>query len=97
MMQQKLSKLSSAFSESKCLYVSKNDSDIFLHDVCKNIKIKIDKDSIDVLVEQELIFSVSINQKTYNKLVVLYYLYKYTNIIIFVKRIVTLILKLIKR
>lgn len=95
-MQQKLAKLESAFSTDKCIYVAKNNEDIISHDVCAQIKIKVNKSKILVEQQNEVLFEILINEKTYNKLVVLYYLYKYTKIFIFMKRIVLLIIKIIK-
>lgn len=96
-MQQKIAKLESAFSVEKCLYVAKNDEDIILHDVCAQIKIKVNKNKILVEHHSEVLFEVDIKEKTYNKLVLLYYLYKYTKIFVFIKRIVLLVIKIIKK
>lgn len=89
-------KLENAFQNQDCIYVTKRDNVFILNDLCNNIVIYLDKEKIKVSVQLE-VFEFKSSERLYNKVHVLYTIYKFSRFFIYVKAIIKIILKFIKK
>lgn len=90
------SKLEASFQQQACVFVSRNNNVININDLCSNVLISIDKEVIKVKIDNE-VFEFKSSERLYNKLNVLYIIYKFARFFIYVKMMINIVLKFIKK
>lgn len=90
------SKLEASFQQQSCVFVSRNNNTININDLCSNVLISIDKEVIKVKIDNE-VFEFKSSERLYNKLNVLYIIYKFARFFIYVKMMINIVLKFIKK